>query len=200
MKVDQLLRRKRPSARTAAACTTAWWRGPNRTDAGARMASRSLARTASCHRRVHESLLRPRDHCLARLGRARPAGRHDGRGGRGAVRSGQRRIGQTGVLERQRQRLPGPRNASPGARDGTRTIHPPVCSPQSNGMAESFVNTFKRHYVNTIDRSNAEAVLAQLPDVFTHFNEVHPHSSSKWKSLRMFRRELARRAQENGAN
>jgi len=83
---------------------------------------------------------------------------------------------------------------------GIEPIHTPVCSPQSNGMAESFVNTFKRDYVSLMDRSTAEVVLAQLPDAFTHFNEVHPHSSLNYKSPRMFRRELARRAQESGAN
>jgi putative transposase len=83
---------------------------------------------------------------------------------------------------------------------GIEPVHTPVCSPQANGIAESFVNTFKRDYVNLMDRSSAEIVLAQLPDAFTHFNEVHPHSSLKWKSPRMFRREQARRAQENGAN
>jgi len=83
---------------------------------------------------------------------------------------------------------------------GIEPVHTPVCSPQSNGIAESFVNTFKRDYVNLMDRSSAEIVLAQLPDAFMHFNEVHPHSSLKWKSPRMFRRELARRAQESGAN
>ena len=30
---------------------------------------------------------------------------------------------------------------------GLKPINTPVCSPQSNGMAESFVNTFKRDYV-----------------------------------------------------
>jgi putative transposase len=83
---------------------------------------------------------------------------------------------------------------------GIEPVHTPVCSPQSNGMAESFVNTFKRDYVSQMDRSNAKAVLAQLPDAFTHFNEVHPHSSLNLKSPRMFKRELARRAQESGAN
>lgn len=83
---------------------------------------------------------------------------------------------------------------------GLEPIHTPVCSPQSNGMAESFVNTFKRHYVGAMDRSNAETVLAQLPDAFTHFNEDHAHSSLKLKSPRMFRRVLARRPQESGAN
>lgn len=83
---------------------------------------------------------------------------------------------------------------------GPEPLHTPVCSPQSSGMAESFVNTVKRDYVSAMERSNAQAVLVQLPDAFTHFNEIHPHSSLKWKSPRMFRRELARRTQESGAN
>jgi putative transposase len=83
---------------------------------------------------------------------------------------------------------------------GVTPIHTPVCSPQSNGMAESFVNTFKRDYVSQMDRSTAAIVLAQLPDAFEHFNEVHPHSALKWKSPRMFRRELARQAQKNDTN
>ena len=83
---------------------------------------------------------------------------------------------------------------------GITPIHTPVCSPQSNGMAESFVNTFKRDYVSQMDRSTAATVLAQLPAAFTHFNEVHPHSALKLKSPRMYRRELARQALENDAN
>jgi transposase InsO family protein len=81
---------------------------------------------------------------------------------------------------------------------GLRPINTPVCSPQSNGMAESFVNTFKRDYVSRMDRRDARAVLAQLPAAFEHFNEVHPHSSLKMKSPRQFRQhqiELHRRAQ-----
>ena len=83
---------------------------------------------------------------------------------------------------------------------GITPIHTPVCSPQSNGMAESFVNTFKRDYVSQMDRSTAATVLTQLPAAFTHFNEVHPHSALKLKSPRMYRRELARQALENDAN
>jgi len=49
-----------------------------------------------------------------------------------------------------------------------------------------------------MDRSTAEVVLAQLSDAFTHFNEVHPHSSLNYKSPRMFRRELARLALKSG--
>lgn len=83
---------------------------------------------------------------------------------------------------------------------GIRPIHTPVCSPQSNGIAESFVNSFKRDYVGRMDRSSAKAVLAQLPDAFKHFNEVHPHSSLRYKSPRMFRDERMRQAQEIDAN
>jgi putative transposase len=82
---------------------------------------------------------------------------------------------------------------------GLKPVHTPVCSPQSNGMAESFVNTLKRDYVSQMDRSSAEAVLAQLPAAFEHFNEIHPHSALNYKSPRMFRRKLARQAQENDA-
>jgi len=38
---------------------------------------------------------------------------------------------------------------------GIEPVHTPVCSPQSNGMAESFANTFKRDYVSLMDRSIA---------------------------------------------
>ena len=38
-----------------------------------------------------------------------------------------------------------------------------INSPQSNGMAESFVKTFKRDYVGQMDRSDALAVMRQLP-------------------------------------
>ena len=81
---------------------------------------------------------------------------------------------------------------------GLTPVNTPVCSPQSNGMAESFVNTFKRDYVSRMDLCNARTVLAQLPAAFEHFNEVHPHSSLKMKSPREFRRqrvERLRRAQ-----
>ena len=81
---------------------------------------------------------------------------------------------------------------------GLTPVNTPVCSPQSNGMAESFVNTFKRDYVSRMDLRNARTVLAQLPAAFEHFNNVHPHSSLKMKSPREFRRqrvEQLRRAQ-----
>lgn len=74
---------------------------------------------------------------------------------------------------------------------GLKPINTPVCSPQSNGMAESFVNTFKRDYVARMNLRDARTVLAQLPAAFEHFNEVHPHSSLKMRSPREFRRHQA---------
>lgn len=83
---------------------------------------------------------------------------------------------------------------------GIKPVHTPVNSPQSNGMAESFVNTFKRDYVGSMDRSTGTVVLAQLPDAFRHFNEVHPHSALGYKSPRMFRKERPCQALETDAN
>ena len=79
---------------------------------------------------------------------------------------------------------------------GLRPINTPVCSPQSNGMAESFVNTFKRDYVSRMDLTDAPTVMAQLPAAFEHFNEVHPHSSLKMRSPREFRRLQAAHARQ----
>ena len=81
---------------------------------------------------------------------------------------------------------------------GLRPIQTPVCSPQSNGVAESFVNTFRRDYVSRMDLSDARTVIAQLPAAFEHFNEVHPHSSLKMSSPREFRRH--RREQQRQAH
>lgn len=78
---------------------------------------------------------------------------------------------------------------------GLKPINTPVCSPQSNGMAESFVNTFRRDYLSRMDLRDARTVLAQLPAAFEHFNEVHPHSSLKMKSPREFRQQQRRVAQ-----
>jgi putative transposase len=68
-----------------------------------------------------------------------------------------------------------------------RPLTTPVESPQSNGMAESFVKTIKRDYVAFGDLSDAKTVMAQLPSWFAHYNTVHPHSALKYMSPRMFR-------------
>jgi putative transposase len=62
----------------------------------------------------------------------------------------------------------------------------PVRSPQSNGMAESFVKTFKRGYVYVHDRPDAHSVLAQLPRWFEDYNDNHPHKALRMKSPREF--------------
>jgi transposase InsO family protein len=62
----------------------------------------------------------------------------------------------------------------------------PVRSPQSNGMSEAFVKTFKRDYVYVHDRPDARTLLSQLPRWFEDYNESHPHKSLRLKSPREF--------------
>jgi len=62
----------------------------------------------------------------------------------------------------------------------------PVRSPQSNGMAEAFVKTFKRDYVYIHDRPDALTVLSQLSVWFEDYNESHPHKGLQMKSPREF--------------
>jgi putative transposase len=62
----------------------------------------------------------------------------------------------------------------------------PVRSPQSNGMAESFVKTFKRDYIYVHDRPDAPSVLAQLPRRFEDYNDNHPHEDLRMQSPREF--------------
>ena len=54
-------------------------------------------------------------------------------------------------------------------------------------MAEAFVKTFKRDYVERMDRCDAITVMRQLSESFEHYNDVHPHSALKMLSPRMFR-------------
>lgn len=67
----------------------------------------------------------------------------------------------------------------------------PVRSPESNGMAESFVRTFKRDYAYINDRPNARTVFAQLAAWFEDYNERHPHKGLRMQSPREFIRSLA---------
>ena len=62
----------------------------------------------------------------------------------------------------------------------------PIQSPQSNGMAEAFVRTFKRDYVAVHPKPNAETVIRALPNWFDHYNELHPHRELGYSSPREF--------------
>lgn len=66
----------------------------------------------------------------------------------------------------------------------------PSYSPESNGMAEAFVKTFKRDYVWSADLSNAVVVMGQLEKWFQDYNENAPHKGLKMLSPRQFRREM----------
>ena len=70
---------------------------------------------------------------------------------------------------------------------GLKPVNMPVCNLQSNGLAESFVTTFKRGYVSRVDLTDAMTVMAQMATPFEHFNEVQPHTALKMKSPREFR-------------
>ena len=66
----------------------------------------------------------------------------------------------------------------------------PVQSPESNGMAEGFVKTFKRDYVHVNRLENARVVLVQLPGWFEDYNGVAPHKGLKMQSPREYRKSL----------
>ncbi|POS06378.1 IS3 family transposase, partial [Burkholderia gladioli] len=72
---------------------------------------------------------------------------------------------------------------------GLRPITTPVRSPQSNGMAESFVKTMKRDYVSWMPKPDARTALQNLAIAFDHYNESHPHSALKYCSPREFRQQ-----------
>ena len=62
-------------------------------------------------------------------------------------------------------------------------------SPESNGMAEAFVKTFKRDYVWLGDLSSAKRVMEQLPDWFNDYNENAPHKGLNMMSPREYIRD-----------
>ncbi len=62
----------------------------------------------------------------------------------------------------------------------------PVESPESNGMAEAFVKTFKRDYVRVSPIPHAAAALALLDSWMEDYNTVHPHSRLGYRSPREY--------------
>jgi transposase InsO family protein len=62
----------------------------------------------------------------------------------------------------------------------------PVQSPESNGISESFVKTFKRDYVRVNPLPDAVSALGKIAGWFEDYNENHPHSGLKMRSPREF--------------
>ena len=56
-------------------------------------------------------------------------------------------------------------------------MHDADQSPQSNGMAEAFVKTFKRDYARVSPCADAVSVLRQLDGWFEHYNPASSHPS-----------------------
>ncbi len=75
---------------------------------------------------------------------------------------------------------------------GLRVCTTPYHSPESNGMAESFVKTFKRDYVSMHELTDARIVIEQLPSWFEDYNEYHPHKGLKMRSPREYRRSFSK--------
>ena len=67
----------------------------------------------------------------------------------------------------------------------------PVTSPQSNGMAESFVKTLKRDIAKLADRPDSQTVMALLPKWFDDYNSYHPHSALGYVPAKLFRAKRA---------
>jgi len=57
-------------------------------------------------------------------------------------------------------------------------------------MAEAFVKTFKRDYVDLADLPDAEAALKLVPAWLSDYNKHHPHKGLKMLSPRQFRRSF----------
>jgi putative transposase len=74
---------------------------------------------------------------------------------------------------------------------GLRLCFTPVRSPQSNGMAEAFVKTFRRDYLRLSILPDAATVLRLLPAWMDDYNTIHPHSALRFQSPTEFRRMSA---------
>lgn len=77
---------------------------------------------------------------------------------------------------------------------GLEPKHTAVRSPESNGMAESFVKTMKRDYISIMPKPDGLTAVKNLAEAFEHYNEWHPHSALGYRSPR----EHLRRRTSNG--
>ncbi|MBE8068426.1 IS3 family transposase, partial [Escherichia coli] len=61
-----------------------------------------------------------------------------------------------------------------------------VRSPESNGIAESFVKTIKRDYISVMPKPDGLTAAKNLAEAFEHYNEWHPHSALGYRSPREY--------------
>ncbi|EJT2599554.1 IS3 family transposase [Escherichia coli] len=66
-----------------------------------------------------------------------------------------------------------------------------VRSPESNGIAESFVKTIKRDYISIMPKPDGLTAAKNLAEAFEHYNEWHPHSALGYSSPREYLRQRA---------
>ncbi|HCP5930808.1 TPA: IS3 family transposase [Escherichia coli] len=66
-----------------------------------------------------------------------------------------------------------------------------VRSPESNGIAESFVKTIKRDYISIMPKPDGLTAAKNLTEAFEHYNEWHPHSALGYRSPREYLRQQA---------
>jgi transposase InsO family protein len=78
---------------------------------------------------------------------------------------------------------------------GLEPITTPAYSPQSNGLAESWVKTLKRDYVAGADLRDAESVLLQLEQWIEDYNTRAPHSALGMRSPVAYRAEATQRSE-----
>ncbi|NAH31408.1 IS3-like element IS2 family transposase, partial [Escherichia coli] len=64
-----------------------------------------------------------------------------------------------------------------------------VRSPESNGIAESFVKTIKRDYISIMPKPDGLTAAKNLAEAFEHYNEWHPHSALGYRSPREYLRQ-----------
>ncbi|EPY9366452.1 IS3 family transposase [Escherichia coli] len=66
-----------------------------------------------------------------------------------------------------------------------------VRSPDSNGIAGSFVKTIKRDYISIMPKPDGLTAAKNLAEAFEHYNEWHPHSALGYRSPREYLRQQA---------
>ncbi|MCY2407960.1 IS3 family transposase [Klebsiella pneumoniae] len=66
-----------------------------------------------------------------------------------------------------------------------------VRSPESNGIAESFVKTIKRDYISIMPKPDGLTAAKNLAEAFEHYNEWLPHSALGYRSPREYLRQRA---------